>query len=182
VLANLEDNLFVLAPNLADEGHYIGQYFAYLRRDQPKQAIYTFYSLLASECSRQTLTTVEERSWGANRVFDLAPWAFGYYTRVLAGMLADDEGEELFYCRATPRKWLDPGQTVRFEKLQTCFGPTSLTLTGKEDRVEGVIEPPTRYPASAVKLRLRPLTFTLSAPKLYSAAVLCRPAISCSSR
>jgi hypothetical protein len=155
VLANLEDNLFVLAPNLADEGHYIGQYFAYIRRDQPKHVIYTFYSLLASQSSRQTLTTVEERSWGAKRVYDLGPWAFGYYTRMLSGMLADDEGNEVIYCQATPRKWLDPGKTIRFEELQTRFGPTSLILTGREDRVLGVVEPPTRYTASAIKFRLR---------------------------
>jgi hypothetical protein len=155
VLANLEDNLFVMAPNMADEGHYCGQMFAYLRRDQPKQAIYTFYSLLTSQCSRQTLTTVEERSWGWNRVYDLAPWAFGYYTRTLAGMLANDEGSGLFYCQAMPRCWLDPGKTVHVANLQTRFGPTSLTLTGQTDRIVGLIEPPRRYPTSTTKLRIR---------------------------
>jgi hypothetical protein len=155
VLANLEDNLFVLAPNMADEGHYIGQVFAYLRRDQPKHAIYTFYSLLTSQCSRQTLTTVEERSWGWSRVYDLAPWAFGYYTRTLAGMLANDEGRQMFYCQAMPRKWLDARKTIRVENLQTRFGPTSLKLTSEEDRIVGFVDPPTRYAASAIKLRLR---------------------------
>ena len=61
----------------------------------------------------------------------------------------------MFYCRATPRKWLDAGNTIRVEKIQTRFGPTSITLTGKEDRIVGEIEPPIRYPASAMKLRLR---------------------------
>jgi hypothetical protein len=155
VQANCEDNLFVMAPNLADEGHFAGQIASYLRRDQPERAIYTFYSLLATQSSRQTLTTFEHRSWGAGRIYDLAPWPMGYYTRSLAGMLCHDEGDELVYCRATPRAWLAPGNEIRVERLQTRFGPTSFTLKAEGDRIRGAIDLATRYPPSAVRLRLR---------------------------
>jgi hypothetical protein len=156
VLGNLEDNLFVIAPNLADEAYFLGHGCAYLRRDQPQHAIYTLFSVTASHMSRQTLTTFEHRSWGANRVYDLTPWPLGYYTRMLAGMLAWDEGgNELVYCRATPRAWLDPGRRIRVERLQTRFGPTSLTLAAQQDRIEGVVELPARLPPKVVQLRLR---------------------------
>ena len=155
VLGNLEDNLFVMAPNLADEGHFLGHACAYLRRDQPEHAIYTLYSVLATQASRQTLTTYEHRSWGARRIYDLAPWPMGYYTRLLTGMLCYDAGDELIYCRATPRAWLDPGRQIRVERLQTRFGPTSFTLAAEQDRVVGVIELPTRYRPRKTKLRLR---------------------------
>ena len=156
VLGNLEDNLFVIAPNLADEAYFLGHGCAYLRRDRPELAIYTFYSVIASHMSRQTLTTFEHRSWGANRVYDLAPWPLGYYTRMLAGMLAWDESEdELVYCRATPRAWLDPGKRIRVERLQTRFGPTSFTLDGKHDKIEGVLELPRCLPPKSVKIKLR---------------------------
>ncbi|HUT88285.1 MAG TPA: hypothetical protein VMY37_02200 [Thermoguttaceae bacterium] len=155
VLGNLEDNLFVMAPNLADEGHFLGHACAYLRRDQPEHAIYTLYSTLATQSARQTLTTYEHRSWGARRVYDLAPWPMGYYTRLLTGMLCYDEGDELVYCRATPRAWLEPGGEIRVERLQTRFGPTSFRLEAEQDRVTGLIELPTRYRPRATKLRIR---------------------------
>ena len=41
MLANLEDNLFVIAPNLAAEAYFLGHGCEYLRRDQPQQAIYS---------------------------------------------------------------------------------------------------------------------------------------------
>ena len=155
VLGNLEDNLFVMAPNLADEAWYLGHGCAYVRRDEPQQAIYTLYSVLASHMARQTLTTFEHRSWGAGRVYDLSPWPMGHYTRLLAGMLCDDEADELFYGRATPRAWLDPGRAVRVERLQTRFGPTSFFLRANSGRVTGALDLPTRYPPSAIRLRLR---------------------------
>jgi hypothetical protein len=154
VFGNLEDNLFVIAPNLADEAYFLGHGCAYLRRNQPKQAIYTFYSVLASHMARPTLTTFEHRSWGAGRVYDLAPWPMGYFTRMLAGMLCYDEDEELVYCRAAPRAWLEPGKRIRVERLQTRFGPTSLTLSAEADRIDGVVELPTRHAPKSVRLRL----------------------------
>lgn len=154
-LANLEDNLFVMAPNLADEGHFAGHIAAYLRRDEPKHAVYTFYSLLATQSDRQTLTTFEHRSWGANRIYDLAPWAMHYYGSTLLAMLCDDEGDELVYCRATPEAWLAPGKEIRVDRLQTRYGPTSFRLKREGERITGTIELPTRYRPSAVRLRLR---------------------------
>jgi hypothetical protein len=154
VFGNLEDNLFVMAPNLADEAYFLGHGCAYLRRDQPKQAIYTFYSVMASHMARPTLTTFEHRSWGANRVYDLAPWPMGYYTRMLAGILCYDEEEELAYCRATPRAWLEPGKRICVQRLQTRFGPTSFVLNAERDRIHGYIELPTRHLSKGVRLRL----------------------------
>jgi hypothetical protein len=147
--------LFVVAPNLADEAYFLGHGCAYLRRDQPKHAIYTLYSVLASHMSRQTLTTFEHRSWGSSRVWDLTPWPMGYYTRMLAGALCWDEGDELVYCRATPRAWLDPGKKIHVADLQTRFGPTTFTLTADERLVRGAIDLPRRYPPSARRLRIR---------------------------
>jgi hypothetical protein len=155
VYANLEDNLFVFAPNLADEGHFLGHGCGYLRRDQPELAIYTFYSCLACEMARQTCTTYEHRSWGAGRIYELAPWPMGYVTRMLAGMLCYDESNELFYCRATPRAWLDAGKEIHVEGLQTRYGPTSFRLTATESRIAGRIELPTRYQPTKARLRLR---------------------------
>jgi len=154
-LANCEDNLFVMAPNLADEGHFAGHAACYLRRDEPELAVYTFYSLLATQSDRQTLTTFEHRSWGQNRIYDLTPWALHYYGSTLLSMLCHDEPDELVYCRAAPRAWLAPGNEIRVERLQTRYGPTSFRLQAAQDGVRGWIDLPTRYPPKAVWLRLR---------------------------
>jgi hypothetical protein len=155
VLANLEDNLFVMAPNLADEGHFLGHACGYLRRDEPRRAIYTFYSALATQAARATRTTFEHRSWGANRIYELAPWPMGYYTRLLAGMLCYDEGEELILCRATPQAWLAPGRTIGVQSMQTRFGPISYTLAATREGLRGTIDLPSRHRPAAIRLRLR---------------------------
>jgi hypothetical protein len=155
VLWNLEDNLFVIAPNLADEACNVGHGIGYVRRDQPELAVYTLYGLLASHMSRQTLTTFEHRSWGMGRIWDCAPWAMGYYTRMLSNMICYDEGDEIIFCRAVPRAWLDPGKRIRVERLQTRFGPVSFTLEAGRDAIIGVVDLPTRYRPAAAGLRLR---------------------------
>lgn len=155
LLQHFEDNLAVMAPNLVDEGHYLGQGIGYLRRDQPQHAIYTFYSCLATQMARQTMTTYEHRSWGAGRVYELAPWPLYYFGEMLSGMLCYDQGEELVYGRATPKAWLDAGREIRVEGLQTRFGPTSFLLKGEKDRVTGHVEPASRYRPAATKLRIR---------------------------
>jgi hypothetical protein len=154
-LHHFEDNLAVMAPNLVDEGHFLGQGLGYLRRDQPEHAIYTFYSCLATQMARQTMTTYEHRSGGAGRVYELAPWPLYYFGEMLSGMLCHDGGEELVYGRATPRAWLDAGREIRVDRLQTRFGPTSFVLKAEKDRVTGFIEPASRYRPAATKLRIR---------------------------
>ena len=66
-----------------------------------------------------------------------------------------DEGDEVVYCVATPRAWLDPGKKIRVERLQTRFGPTSFTLKAERDRITGEVELPTRYAPKVAKLRIR---------------------------
>ncbi len=158
LLNHLEDNLFVFAPNLADEAFYAGHAFTYIRRDQPDHAIYTLFSLLASHMSRQTLTTFEHRSWGRARVWELTPWAMGYYTRLMANLLCNDDGpdeQELVYCAATPRAWLDPGKSIQIEGLQTRFGPTSFVLEAEASQITGTIDLPQRFLPRTARLRLR---------------------------
>jgi len=155
ITANLEDNLFCVAPNLADEPFYIGHAIDYVRRDRPEMAVYTFYSLLSSGVARETGITFETRSWGVARVWDLAPWAMGYTTRLLTGMLCYSEGDGIEYCRAAPKAWLDPGKRIRIEGLQTQFGPTSLVLEAARDRITGTIDVPSRHPLAHASLRLR---------------------------
>jgi hypothetical protein len=102
-------------------------------------------------------------------VWDLTPWPLGYYTRMLAGMLCYDEGDELMYGRATPRAWLEPGKSIRVERLQTRFGPTSFALTAGEDGVTGFIELPARRRPREALLRLR-LNGTVEALRLNGRA------------
>lgn len=155
LVGNLEDNLFCLAPNLVDEAAFLGHAINYVRRDQVERAIYTWYSVLASHMARETRITFEHRSWGASRVWDLAPWPMGYYTRMLADMLCYSESDGIEYCRAAPRAWLDPGKHLRIADIQTRFGPTTLALEGTEGGVRGFVEVPTRHAPAWARLRLR---------------------------
>jgi hypothetical protein len=70
-------------------------------------------------------------------------------------MLCYDEGGQLMYCRAAPRAWLEPGNEIRVERLQTRYGPTSFSIQSQEDRISALVSPPARYAPSRTQLRLR---------------------------
>lgn len=157
LLAFLEDGYSPLAPGLADEPFYSGRLSAYLRRDQVENFLYGFYSLTANGLADETLTTIEHRSWGRGRVWDLAGWAAGYWTRHFTEMLCRTEGSTLWLCQATPRRWLEEGQRLQATGLQTEFGPISFTVTShlRQGRIEASLQPPTRRPPTGLRLRLR---------------------------
>lgn len=157
LLAFLEDGFSPLAPGLADEPFYSGRLSAYLRRDQVENFLYGFYSLTANGMADETLTTIEHRSWGRGRIWDLAGWAAGYWTRHFTEMLCRTEGSTLWLCQATPRRWLEDGQNIQVSGLQTEFGPISFTVTSHlgEGRIEVSLQPPPRQPPKSLRLRLR---------------------------
>jgi hypothetical protein len=154
ILHNLEDNLLVYAPNLADESYYSGHLHTYLRRGTLPQAVYTFYSFLVLQMNRHTLTQFEHRSWGDHSIWGLIG-PIANYTHVLSSLLCYDEAGELIYGHAMPKAWLDAGKQVRVDRLQTRFGPTSFIITAGKDMVRAQIEMPKRYRPGAAKLRIR---------------------------
>jgi hypothetical protein len=152
-----EDSYSPMNPSLPDEPQWATSATYYLHNDQVKNFLYTFYSQSTTTMARQTLTTYEHRSWGKRRVFELTPWAAGYWTRNFTDMLCRTVGNELWLMQATPRRWLADGKKTEVRNLQTEFGPISYSVRSKlaSGTVEAEISPPRRNPASKLKVRFR---------------------------
>jgi hypothetical protein len=152
-----EDSYSPQVPSLPDEPQWATSATYYLHRDLVKNFLYTFYSQSTTTMARQTLTTYEAHSWGKDRVFELTPWAAGYWTRNFTDMLARTVGDDLWLMQATPRRWLNDGEKIEVKDLQTEFGPLSYSVRSHlaSGAIEAKISEPTRQPAVKVKVRFR---------------------------
>ena len=151
------DSYSPMNPGLPDEPQWACHATDLLHADRIKSFLYTLYSQSTTTMARRTLTTYEHRSWGKERVFELTPWAAGYWGRNFTDMLVRTVGDELWLMQATPRRWMAGGQKIEVRDLQTEFGPISYSV--EPGLASGVIEAkvnePSRKPASKVRVRFR---------------------------
>jgi len=152
-----EDSYSPMNPSLPDEPLWATSATNYLYHDQVKNFLYTFYSQSTTTMARQTLTTYEHRSRGKTRVFELTPWAAGYWTRNFTNMLARTVGDDLWLMQVTPRRWLKEGEKIEVKDLQTEFGPLSYSVRSNlaSGTIEARLSAPTRHPARQLKVRFR---------------------------
>ncbi len=70
---------------------------------------------------------------------------------------ATGEPNGLYLAHATPRGWLEHGQTIEVRDAPTCFGPLSYRIESKlrANKIQVTLTLPERNPASVVRLRLR---------------------------
>ena len=152
-----EDSYSPMNPSLPDEPQWATSAQYYLYHDQVKNFLYTFYSQSTTTLARQTLTTYEHRSRGKTRVFELTPWAAGYWNRNFTDMLARTVGDDLWLMQATPRRWMKDGEEIEVRNLQTEFGPLTYSVTSHlaSGMIAAKVSEPTRHPAGKVKVRFR---------------------------
>lgn len=152
-----EDSYSPLNPGLCDEPFTTGPMNLHLHEDRISNFLYAFYSQSANTLDRDTLTTFEHYSWGQKRAFELTGWAAGYWTANFTSMLCRTVGRELWLLQATPRRWLEDGESIAVERLQTEFGPISFSVRSHlaSGRIEAEVRPPARQPPDKLKLRLR---------------------------
>ena len=141
-----------------------------LRRDDPERALVSFYGMLAHGMTRNTFigaegTSVEPLDEGG-RFFYCPPnsTSNGQWLAVLRHLLvqdwdADEDGEPetLRLLFATPRRWLEDGQTIRIERAPTAFGPVSMLVQSKLSQGEVVaqLDLPQRNKPKQTLLRIR---------------------------
>lgn len=132
MLNDQEDNLFYQGWGMDNEPVYMPQATAYLLRDDPKAVIRDFYSNLASAFSHTVLEPLEHR-WAHQQYYG-PPSTDGSWFNLYRHMLIDDlEKGTLFVAQATPRQWLENGDTIRVSKAPTYFGTLSYTIQSQVD-------------------------------------------------
>lgn len=132
MLNDQEDNLFYRGWGMDNEPVYMPQATAYLLRDDPKAVIRDFYSNLASAFSHTVLEPLEHR-WAHQQYYG-PPSTDGSWFNLYRHMLIDDlQKGTLFLAQATPRKWLENGDTIKVSNAPTYFGTLSYTIQSHID-------------------------------------------------
>ena len=130
LLNDHEDNLFLKGWGMANEPVYNQHGMTYLRRDDPKAAIRTFYSYMASAFSHSVFEPVEHR-WTHGQYFG-PPSTDGAFFELFRNMIVRELGDgTLLIGQATPRKWLENGRKIEVEKAPTYFGPLSVVIESR---------------------------------------------------
>ncbi len=80
-----------------------------------------FYSILAANVSRQTLTTCEWRSNTQPHIHSISS-----LIRMFRTMMVQERDGGLYLLQGTPRRWLEDNQQITIKELPTWYGPLSL--------------------------------------------------------
>jgi hypothetical protein len=83
--------------------------------------------------------------------------ALSYFIEQFRSLLVWEEGDILWLAKATPRHWLQQGQTISVRNAPSDFGALAYQIVSDADhgKVSATVEIPSRHPARLVLLRLR---------------------------
>ena len=75
----------------------------------------------------------------------------------LRQLLLWENGDQLWFGRATPREWLEDGKIVRIENAGTLFGTAGMVLKSEvaQRRIRASLQVPEQIPPKEIWLRLR---------------------------
>ena len=141
LLNDHEDNLYLKGWGMANEPVYNQQGTAYLLRDDPKAAIRTFYSYMASAFSHSVFEPVEHR-WTHGQYFG-PPSTDGAWCELFRNMLVREvDDQTLLLAQAPPRQWLKDGLKIEVQRAPTYFGPVSYRIESQASsgRIIGTIQ------------------------------------------
>ena len=156
MLQDHEDNLFIRQWGAANEPVYNMQGSVYLLRDEPKAAIRTFYSTMASSFSHSVFEPVEHR-WGWGQYFG-PPSTDGSWFELYRNLLIRERDDDtLLLCQATPLRVVGERQAHRSPAAPTYYGPLSFTTESRADHGEiaTTVELSDRKPPTALLVRFR---------------------------
>lgn len=154
-LKDIETNWFNLGGFPKRQPFLVHTPIAYLRRDQPKLFLRSFWNALVA-MNYPDINAFPEgiNDYGAAdcKTHEEAMWLQWF-----RWMLIFDEDNELRLCWTTPREWLEQGKSISVKNAPTFFGPISYRVTSDVDsgritaRVEFV---PSKAPSN-ITIRFR---------------------------
>ena len=118
-----------------------------------ERAQVSFYGKLAQGMTRNTFLSAEGTGlrpldeFGRPMYLPPTSSGSGFFLHLLRSLLVQDfdsdgdgKPDTLRLLFATPRRWLENGQTIKVENAPTAFGPLSLRVQSKLNRGEIVVE------------------------------------------
>lgn len=153
--ANLEKDWFDLGGYGKAQPYLVHQQIAYLRRDQPKLFLRSFWNQLVAQAFLDINAFPEHIIWKG--AADCKTYEEAMWLQQFRSMLVFDEDNELRLCTATPREWLAQGKTISVKKAPTFFGPISYDVISDVDngKITARVEFSPRKTPSKLTIRFR---------------------------
>jgi hypothetical protein len=141
-----------------------------LQRDEVDRALVSFYGKLAQGLTRETFIGAEGTSFkpldDLGRPMYCPPNSTGnaFFLWMLRDLLVQDwdmnddgKPETLRLCFATPKRWLEDGKKITFERAPTAFGEVSVRMESKlkSGKVVAQVTLPQRNVPTRILLRAR---------------------------
>lgn len=142
---------FMIKRNVAFSQPYYSRHpVIHLRRGEVKSFLKAYYNTLASLADRETYTFWEHYFGASPHKTHEESW-FLMETR---WMLYMERGKTLELLQGIPRSYLENGKRIELERVISYFGPISLRVESKPDRIEAIVECASDRRPQRVKLRL----------------------------
>lgn len=175
ILKDLEDNIFISREygrpvdlerywfshgGVTIQANLLNNALVYLRRDEVKHAVRSFYNNFACSIYPDVRVFTEhpvvELGHGVGPFYK-TPDESGFLNW-LRNFLIMEDGTRLLLAMGTPREWLKEGNIILVKDMATYFGPVSYQIESKVDSEKKIniwLSPPRRNPPEETVIRLR---------------------------
>lgn len=152
----VDDSLWFSRGGMVFQANLQNPVLPYMRRHEIPAAIRNLYNdFVSCHYPEVNAFTEEYRDWHSpSGPFYKVPDEARFVMR-LRETLVREEGADLWLTAGTPRRWLAPGETIRFHEMPTLFGPADLELVASDTAITGQVRLPTAHPATNAWLVLR---------------------------
>lgn len=130
-LKNMERDWFSLGGYGKTQPYLAHQQIAYLRRDQPKLFLRSFWNQLVAQNYPDINAFPEHICWGG--AADCKTYEEAMWLQQFRCMLVFEDGDRLRLAAAVPREWMQDGKTIMVKSAPTFFGPVSYTIESHAD-------------------------------------------------
>jgi len=151
----MEENWFNLGGYGKTQPYLVHTAVGYLRRDEFKHCLRTFYNNFVAQCYHDINAFPEHICWRG--AADCKTYEEAMYLQQYRSLLVFEEGNELWLARAASRHWFEDGKVIKVIKAPTFFGNVSYTIESRaaKGKIIVLLEPPTRKMPDAIMLHLR---------------------------
>jgi hypothetical protein len=153
-LKNIERDWFSLGGYGKTQPYLVHQQIAYLRRDQPKLFLRSFWNQLVAQNYADINAFPEHICWGG--AADCKTYEEAMWLQQFRSMLVFEDGGRLHLAAAAPREWFEDGKSIVVKSAPTFFGQVSYSVEShaKEGRITARVSL-SRSPAGTAEIRFR---------------------------
>jgi hypothetical protein len=153
--ADIERDWFDLGGYGKTQPYLVHTQVAYLRRDQPKLFLRSFWNQLVAQNFRDINAFPEHICWQG--AADCKTYEEAMWLQQFRSMLVFDEDNLLRLSAAAPREWFAEGKTISVRNAPTFYGPVSYEIRSRvdNDRITAEIQFAQRKEPASFLIRFR---------------------------